>query len=70
MNFLSLNIRGVRSKQKLDWVRQIQRMHNIRFISIQETQYANPGNINIHSVWNNYPMDFDTVAAQGRSGGY
>jgi len=70
MNFLSLNIRGVGSKQKSDWVRQIQRMHNIRFISIQETQYANPGNINIHSFWNNYPMDFDTVAAQGRSGGY
>ncbi|KAJ9547611.1 hypothetical protein OSB04_020154 [Centaurea solstitialis] len=37
-------------KQKVDWERKIQKQNNILFLTIQETQFANPGNIKPQSL--------------------
>lgn len=38
MNFLSLNIRGVKGEAKARWVRNLVSVHKISFLCLQETQ--------------------------------
>ncbi|KAJ9555174.1 hypothetical protein OSB04_009788 [Centaurea solstitialis] len=69
MNYLSINIRGIGGCQKIGWIRKLQRIHNLKFIAIQETQFSNPERIKVSDLWNSSSFDFETVASQGRSGG-
>lgn len=38
MNCLSLNIQGLGSKAKKDWIRELTNKHKISFLSLQETK--------------------------------
>lgn len=69
MNCMSLNIRGMGEKDKLEWVRRLKTSQKLHFIGIQETQIADFSNIKIIDCWDDDNFDYDFVNATGRSGG-
>ena len=69
MNYLSVNLRGVRDSRKADWVRGLKTTHGAHFIAIQETKV--PGNISfmVNRFWGRSIFEYDAVESAGRSGG-
>ncbi|XP_021991885.1 uncharacterized protein LOC110888680 [Helianthus annuus] len=69
MNYLSINLRGIRDSKKADWVRGLKTSHGAHFVAIQETKV--PGNITflVNRLWGRSLFEFDAVESTGRSGG-
>lgn len=69
MNYLSLNIRGVRDEAKSRWVRKLILTHKINFLCLQETQMEDGSKIRCGSFWNSVDYESEYVDSVGRSGG-
>ncbi|XP_022007933.1 uncharacterized protein LOC110907231 [Helianthus annuus] len=69
MNFLSVNLRGVRDSRKVEWIRGLKTTHGAHFVAIQETKMAGNFNFSINRFWGRTLLDYETVEAIGRSGG-
>ena len=50
MNFLSVNIRGIRVEKKEAWIRNLKECNGVSFLMFQETQAGDLGNFD----WNLY----------------
>lgn len=51
MNFLSMNVSGIREDYKFQWVRRLRSQHIISFLAIQETQILDAENIDVPLCW-------------------
>lgn len=69
MNFLSINIRGMGSEVKADWVKNIRADEGISFIAMQETFKAEVGINEAAKYWDRSPFGMEFSGAIGRSGG-
>lgn len=69
MNFLSINIRGVRESGKAAWIRRMKSAHGINFIAVQELQLADASNVRFQSFWGRSRFEVEFSNATGRSGG-
>ncbi|KAK9065009.1 hypothetical protein SSX86_016392 [Deinandra increscens subsp. villosa] len=69
MNFLSLNIKGVRRDHKHAWVRKLKSDYCVNFIALQETMAEDIKDIPVEKLWGFQASDFAAVASVGRSGG-
>lgn len=72
MNFLSLNIRGIKEKEKVRWVNQLKDNHLINFVCLQETHCPNDHTPYPYSLWGNSNFNHDFIpstGSEGRSGG-
>ena len=47
MNWMSLNIRGMRETPKITWARRLKIKHRLFFFGIQETQLTNAEDIDV-----------------------
>lgn len=64
MNFLTINIRGVRDPNKARWIKGIKKNHKVKFMCFQETKSHD---LDIRHV-NREEMDFDIVNPSGKWG--
>nr|GEW69932.1 RNA-directed DNA polymerase, eukaryota [Tanacetum cinerariifolium] len=69
MNCLSLNIQGLGSKAKKDWIRELNIKHKVYFLSLQETKADNITNMDVKILWGNSNFEFIHSEALGNSGG-
>nr|GEW22622.1 RNA-directed DNA polymerase, eukaryota [Tanacetum cinerariifolium] len=69
MNCLSLNIQGLGSKAKKDWIKELIYIHKVSFLSIQETKKERMSDLEIKFLWGNYYFDCVISEANGNSGG-
>ncbi|XP_022017530.1 uncharacterized protein LOC110917248 [Helianthus annuus] len=69
MNFMSINLRGVRDQRKVDWVRGLKTSHGIHFLAIQETKVGGLENFMISRFWGRSTFQAEVVDAVGNSGG-
>ncbi|KAJ0797670.1 putative RNA-directed DNA polymerase [Helianthus annuus] len=69
MNILSLNIRGVGSVSKGEWVRRICQENDISMVMLQESQFTALDGVEIGKFWGNTDFYYDWVPSSGRSGG-
>ncbi|GJU63615.1 RNA-directed DNA polymerase, eukaryota [Tanacetum coccineum] len=57
MNCLSLNVQGLGSKAKKDWIKELNNKHKVNFLSIQETKSDHISDMDIKSLWGNSKFD-------------
>ncbi|XP_022031142.1 uncharacterized protein LOC110932091 [Helianthus annuus] len=69
MNILSVNIRGMGSKDNADWLRGIKESLGVSVLALQETQFKDLSEFNISMYWGNSSFGSDFVEADGRLGG-
>ncbi|XP_076881131.1 syntaxin-132-like [Bidens hawaiensis] len=69
MNVFSLNIRGLGSSSKADWIRGLRVHHEISFIVLQESQFVSLDSVDVGRFWGYGEYSFDWVPSSGRSGG-
>lgn len=69
MDFLSLNIRGIKDCKKVEWVNKLLSYNQIEFLCLQETYHDQISDISISNLWGNRPFNFADVKAHGKSGG-
>ena len=69
MNCLSLNIQGLGSNAKKDWIRELTNNHKISFLSLQETKKESFTDMEIKYVWGNYQFAYVESESLGLSGG-
>lgn len=69
MNIASLNIRGVGTEPKVDWVRRLCFENKISLIGIQETMSNDVNRFLVRALWGNYNFDYAAKSAKGKSGG-
>ncbi|XP_021990647.1 uncharacterized protein LOC110887047 [Helianthus annuus] len=69
MNCLSINLRGVRSNQKSDWIRGLKTSHGIHFLAIQETKLQDSESFMFSKFWGRAEFKVAVVDSHGRSGG-
>nr|GFC33383.1 RNA-directed DNA polymerase, eukaryota [Tanacetum cinerariifolium] len=69
MNCLSLNIQGLGSKAKKNWIRELCNKNKVSFLSIQEIKAENVLNTEIKSLWGNTNSDAIVSKSLGNSGG-
>ncbi|GJY63502.1 RNA-directed DNA polymerase, eukaryota [Tanacetum coccineum] len=69
MNCLSLNIQGLGSKAKKDWIKELISKHKVSFLSIQETKMESVSAMEVKFLWGNYFFDHIISEANGNSGG-
>ncbi|KAM0029767.1 putative RNA-directed DNA polymerase [Helianthus debilis subsp. tardiflorus] len=69
MNYLSVNLRGVRDSKKADWVRGLKTTHGAHFVAIQETKVQGDISFLVNRFWGRSIFEFDAVESTGRSGG-
>ncbi|GKB61662.1 RNA-directed DNA polymerase, eukaryota [Tanacetum coccineum] len=69
MNCLSLNIQGLGSKAKKDWIKELISKHKVSFLSIQETKMESVSAMEVKFLWGNYFFDHIISEASGNSGG-
>ncbi|XP_022019730.1 uncharacterized protein LOC110919782 [Helianthus annuus] len=69
MNFLSINLRGVRDSRKSDWVRGLKTSYGIHFLAIQETKVDDSVKFVFNCFWGRSAYKLEMVNAEGRSGG-
>ncbi|GJV25800.1 RNA-directed DNA polymerase, eukaryota [Tanacetum coccineum] len=69
MNCLSLNIQGLGSKAKKDWIRELTTKHKVSFLSLQETKKESFSDLEVKYFWGNYQFDHIVSEALGYSGG-
>lgn len=70
MNIITLNIRGIGEKRKMEWVRRLRNDHKLSMIGIQETKLEEsllP--FNDVSCWGDVDCEFHQVFTTARSGG-
>ncbi|PWA86943.1 RNA-directed DNA polymerase, eukaryota [Artemisia annua] len=68
MNFLSLNIRGIKDPGKPRWVNQLKSNHHINFMCIQETHRPDGHSLFPHNFWGNYNFCHDFIPSSGIEG--
>ncbi|PWA68214.1 RNA-directed DNA polymerase, eukaryota [Artemisia annua] len=72
MNFLSINLRGIKDDCKARWINELKKDYKISFICIQETHRPDERGIHPQKFWGNssYHSDFiPSTGTEGRSGG-
>ncbi|KAM0062514.1 putative Endonuclease/exonuclease/phosphatase superfamily [Helianthus debilis subsp. tardiflorus] len=69
MNFLSINLRGVRDNRKLDWIRGLKTSHGVQFICVQETKLSESASFAFNQMWGRSLYNLAAVDSTGRSGG-
>ena len=69
MNCLSINIQGLVSKAKKDWIKGLNNFHKVTFLSIQETKMDSISETEIKALWDNYRFEYIFSEAVGASGG-
>lgn len=51
MNIMSINIRGLGSTEKGDWISQLKTSNEVAFLMMQETQFASLQGVDIDRFW-------------------
>ncbi|GKD42924.1 RNA-directed DNA polymerase, eukaryota, partial [Tanacetum coccineum] len=69
MNCLSLNIQGLGSKAKKEWIRELNIKHKVSFLTLQETKIENISVMDVKFLWGNYIFEHLYSEAIGTSGG-
>jgi exonuclease III len=69
MNVLSVNIRGLGSRGKPGWINRLKNESGVSFIGLQETMSNNVKSAMVSSFWGGLGHDFESVEAEGNSGG-
>nr|GEV94057.1 RNA-directed DNA polymerase, eukaryota [Tanacetum cinerariifolium] len=69
MNCLSLNIQGLGSKAKKEWIRELNIKHKVNFLTLQETKMDSISAMDVKLLWGNYNFDHVFSEAVGNSGG-
>ncbi|XP_022014049.1 uncharacterized protein LOC110913538 [Helianthus annuus] len=69
MNILSINLRGDRDSQKLDWIRGIKTSQGVHFLCVQETKISNSEGFLFNQMWGKSAFKLASVDSHGRSGG-
>ncbi|XP_022032794.1 uncharacterized protein LOC110933902 [Helianthus annuus] len=69
MNFLSLKVRGIRSKGKAGWVKGLKSSHGVDFLAVQESKIMDPSVWLLPKCWGNSTFLFDCVNSDGIAGG-
>ncbi|GJZ41446.1 RNA-directed DNA polymerase, eukaryota [Tanacetum coccineum] len=58
MNALSLNVQGLGSKTKKEWVKGLVNANKLNFLAIQETKLSNVSDMEVKFLWGNSNYDF------------
>ncbi|GJU58650.1 RNA-directed DNA polymerase, eukaryota [Tanacetum coccineum] len=53
MNILSLNVQGLGSKAKKDWIKELNVLHKVNFLALQETKMENFSVMEAKYIWGN-----------------
>lgn len=69
MNCLSLNAQGLGSKAKKDWIRELNNVHKVSFLTIQETKMEFISAMDVKVLWGNYNFEYIFSESLGNSGG-
>ena len=69
MNFLSINIRGMRVDGKAGWSRNLRKRYAVDFLGFQESQVSRLSFRDLVNFWGDGSLDFDVMDPHGRSGG-
>ncbi|GKB03696.1 RNA-directed DNA polymerase, eukaryota [Tanacetum coccineum] len=69
MNCLSLNVQGLGSKAKKDWIKEFNNKHKVNFLSVQETKLDCISDMDVKVLWGNYKFEYTISEAAGNSGG-
>lgn len=69
MNYLAINIRGIRGDGKVGWIKGLKVSNNIHFLAIQETKLNENTWFNMASVWGRTVFESEQVFSMGTSGG-
>ncbi|XP_022015351.1 uncharacterized protein LOC110915009 [Helianthus annuus] len=69
MNFLSLNIRGIRGSNKSGWVKSMVSTHGISFLSLQESKCSSISRSDLAFLWVKKDFGMDFVESVGLSRG-
>ncbi|XP_021979605.1 uncharacterized protein LOC110875708 [Helianthus annuus] len=69
MNYLSININGVSSVSKGNWVKKLKRNLKVDVIGLQETHRSGLSEKNLRCFWDYTKLKVATVDSVGRSGG-
>ncbi|GJU80263.1 RNA-directed DNA polymerase, eukaryota [Tanacetum coccineum] len=69
MNCLSLNVQGLGSKAKKDWIKELNNKHKVNFLSVQETKLDCISDMDVKVLWGNYKFEYTISEAVGNSGG-
>nr|GEY88525.1 RNA-directed DNA polymerase, eukaryota [Tanacetum cinerariifolium] len=57
MNCLSLNIQDLGSKDKKEWIRELNIKHKVNFLTLQETKMDSISAMDVKLLWGNYNFD-------------
>nr|GEV29775.1 RNA-directed DNA polymerase, eukaryota [Tanacetum cinerariifolium] len=52
-------IKGLGSKAKKDWIKSLNNLHKVTFLSIQETKMDSISEMDIKAIWGNYRFEYD-----------
>ncbi|GJV89493.1 RNA-directed DNA polymerase, eukaryota [Tanacetum coccineum] len=69
MNCLSLNVQGLGSKAKKDWIKELNNKHKVNFLSVQETMLDCISDMDVKVLSGNYKFEYTISEAVGNSGG-
>ncbi|GJW98801.1 RNA-directed DNA polymerase, eukaryota [Tanacetum coccineum] len=71
MNCLSLNVQGLGSKAKKDWIKELNNKHKVNFLFffVQETKLDCISDMDVKVLWGNYKFEYTISEAVGNSGG-
>jgi hypothetical protein len=69
MNCISLNIQGLGSKAKKDWIRELLVKYRVNFLSLQETKASTVSDMDDKMFWGNSCFEYTFCEALGLSGG-
>ncbi|GJW78885.1 RNA-directed DNA polymerase, eukaryota [Tanacetum coccineum] len=69
MNILSLNVQGLGSKAKKYWVKELNILHKVNFLALQETKMENFSVMEAKYIWGNSNFTYLSSDSIGNSGG-
>lgn len=69
MNFLSLNVCGIRRDGKPGWVRSLKQNQGVDFLAVQESKLSDPSMLLLSKCWGNSQFHYDYVCSDGAAGG-
>ncbi|GJU48910.1 RNA-directed DNA polymerase, eukaryota [Tanacetum coccineum] len=69
MNILSLNVQGLGSKAKKDWIKELNVLHKVNFLALQETKMENFSIMEAKYIWGNSNFIYLSSDSIGNSGG-
>ena len=58
MNCLSLNVQGLGSKAKKDWIKELNFKHKVNVLSILETKKESFSDRDVKVLWGNYTFEY------------